>query len=83
MVLLNRAIAIAQVEGPQTGLAALEAIASDKRLAKHPFFAAAQGELYLRLGQRERATNCFERALQIARTTPEKRFFTRKLASCW
>jgi predicted RNA polymerase sigma factor len=79
VVELNRAIAIAQVEGPQRGLEELRTIADPERLAAYPFYPAALGELELRCGrQRPRAStscrvrrrhNCgFERGLRRRRT---------------
>jgi RNA polymerase sigma-70 factor, ECF subfamily len=79
---LNRAIAIAQVEGPEAGLVALEAARGDARLDHYPFLAAAEGELYLRLGRTTPAATCFARALRLVRTEPEQRFLTQKLSCC-
>src|SRR5262249_29036059 len=53
VVALNRAIAIAQRDGPERGLEAIRAIADADRLADYPFHAAALGELELRAGRPE------------------------------
>ena len=47
---LNRAIALAQKDGPRRGLEEIEAIADRERLAAYPFYWAAMGELELRRG---------------------------------
>jgi predicted RNA polymerase sigma factor len=75
VVALNRAIAIAQADGPERGLEALQAIAQRKRLGRYPFFAAALGELELRVGQRKKAVAHFREAQALARSPMEKRFF--------
>lgn len=51
VVALNRAIAVAQLEGPESGLNAIEAIEHLDRLAEYPFLPAALGELELRAGR--------------------------------
>jgi RNA polymerase sigma-70 factor (ECF subfamily) len=51
VVALNRAIAVAQREGPERGLAEIRAIADSDRLAGYPFYHAALGELELRRGR--------------------------------
>ncbi len=82
VVLLNRAIAIAHVEGPEAGLAAIEAADLDTQLKTYPLLAATKGELYLRLGKKDRALMTFEVALEQVKTTPERRFLHRKAADC-
>jgi len=79
---LNRAVAIAQHEGPGAGIAALNAIENRERLDAYPFFPAAYGELELRRGQHEIAAEHFQRALTLARSPEERRFFERRIAHC-
>lgn len=79
VVELNRAIAVAELHGPQAGLDALEAIAQP-RLQGYPFLAAARGELLQRLGQHEEARAEFRRAAKLARSEPERRFFEGRAA---
>ncbi len=81
VVLLNRAIALGKVEGPAAGLSALRDIALDTSLERYPFLPAAEGEILRRLGRTAEAADCFERALDLARTEPERRFIGRRLAS--
>src|SRR5207244_27273 len=63
VVALNRAIAVAQHEGPERGLAELKAIDDLGRFARYPFYSAALGEFELRSGRRERARGHFQTAL--------------------
>ena len=80
VVALNRAIALAQIEGPERGLAELRAIEGRERLARYPFYSAALGELHRRAGHREDAAEEFRRAVRLARSSAEKHYFRRKLA---
>ena len=79
---LNRAIAIAQRDGPERGFAAIEAIANLDRLANYPFYPATVGELELRRGSPERAREHFQQALARARNPMERRFFEQRLGAC-
>jgi RNA polymerase sigma-70 factor (ECF subfamily) len=79
VVLINRAIALGQVEGPAAGLESLEQIDLDGRQARYPFLPMAQGEFHRRLGQIDNAINCFTQALERVRTEPERRFIRRKI----
>ena len=71
---LNRAIAIAQHEGPERGLEEIQAIAECERLARYPFYPAAMGELEFRCGRHEVAARHFRDALALARSPIERRF---------
>jgi len=82
VVALNRAIAVAQQEGPESGLRALEAIADRARLARYPFFPATLGELELRLGRRDAARKHFQQALLLARNPTERRFLEKRSQAC-
>lgn len=82
VVALNRAIAIAQGEGPEQGLAAIHAIEDPERLARYPFYAATLGELELRCGRFDRARRRFEDALAMARNPMERRFLLQRVATC-
>jgi RNA polymerase sigma-70 factor (ECF subfamily) len=82
VVELNRAIAIAQVEGPQRGLEELRTIADPERLAAYPFYPAALGELELRCGRAATAREHFRSALALARNSSERRFLERRVAAC-
>jgi RNA polymerase sigma-70 factor (ECF subfamily) len=82
VVALNRAIAIAQNEGPERGLAEIAAIGGRERLAAYPFYAAALGELELRRGRREVAREHFQAARRAARNPMERRFLERRLGAC-
>jgi RNA polymerase sigma-70 factor (ECF subfamily) len=82
VVALNRAIAIAQRDGPVRGLEELHAIANQNRLTSYPFHPAALGELELRRGNRDAAREHFSAALALARNPTERRFLEKRLHIC-
>ena len=81
VVALNRAIAIAQRDGPDQGIEAIERIADRERLGAYPFFPAALGELERRRGNVGEARTYFGRALRLARSDAERRYIERRIAS--
>lgn len=82
VVALQRALAIAERDGPERGLAAIRAIEDAERLGRYPFYFAALGELELRRGELTEATQHFRAALALARNDLERRFLRGRLARC-
>lgn len=82
VVALNRAIAIAQREGPQRGLDEIHAIQDSERLANYPFYHAALGELEIGSGRLEDAREHFVVALKLARNPMEQIFFEQRISAC-
>ena len=82
IVALNRAIAVAQDQGPDRGIAEIDGITDSDRLVRYPFYAAALGELELRRGRREAAAQQFRTALSLARNPLEGQFFNRRMLEC-
>jgi len=82
VVALNRAVAVAMVQGPAAGIEAIESMAAADSLRDYPLLSSTLGELFLRDGDREKAAEHFARALELPSTMPEKRFLLRKLESC-
>ena len=82
VVAVHRAIAVAEHEGPERGLAELDAIPDRQRLARYPFYFAALGELELRRGRASAAIPHFREALRLARNPTERRFLTQRLEAC-
>jgi RNA polymerase sigma-70 factor, ECF subfamily len=79
VVELNRAVAIAETEGPQAALALIDRL--DPELSAYHYLHAARGDLLLRLGLEEEARTAFERALELAQAPAERRFLERRLAA--
>ena len=82
IVALNRAIAIAQTDGPERGLGEIRAIIDGDRLSTYPFYSAALGELELRLGRSEDAREHFRAALALTRSPMERRFIDQRIRAC-
>jgi len=79
VVSLNRAIAVAERDGPAVGLELLHTIIDRDRLHRYPFYAAALGEMELRCGHRDAALRHFRSAADVARTGAERRFLERRI----
>ncbi len=82
VVALNRAIAVAQLEGPERGLEEIRAIGEADRLAAYPFYPATVGELELRRGAFDAARERFREAAALARNEMERRFLEQRMNSC-
>ena len=74
VVAINRAVAIAEDEGPAAGLAALEAIGDDRRLAEYQPYWAARAELLARLGRIAEAAEAYDQAIGLERDPALRRF---------
>ncbi len=81
VVMLNRAIARAQVAGPQAALAELEAIASHPALKKYHLLPAVQAEIWREAGDPRRAAEYYREALALAASAPERRFLSTRLGA--
>jgi RNA polymerase sigma-70 factor (ECF subfamily) len=79
VVELNRAVAIAMVEGPAVGLARLDALAGDDRLADYPYFHAARADLLRRLGRFSSAADAYRAALELTTNEVERAFLADRL----
>jgi RNA polymerase sigma-70 factor (ECF subfamily) len=80
IVELNRAVAIAQADGPEAGLVLLDDIAARGDLAEYHLLPAARADLLRRLGRRPEAAAEYERALALSDNDAERRFLERRLA---
>jgi RNA polymerase sigma-70 factor, ECF subfamily len=77
VVELNRAVAVAEVRGLEEGLAAMDAL---EGLDRYHYLHAARADVLRRLGREEEASAAYERALELVRSEPERRFLERRLA---
>ena len=75
VVELNRAAALAQAGDPTAALRAIDGLDLDGYL----YFHSTRGELLRRLGRDDEARTAYRRALDLADSTPERRFLTRRL----
>lgn len=76
---LNRAVAIAMRDGAAAGLAIIDDLLHQGELDDYRLAHSARGELLRRTGDATGARRAFERALELTRQEPERRFLTRKL----
>jgi RNA polymerase sigma-70 factor (ECF subfamily) len=79
VVELNRAVAIAMADGPRAGLARLDVIAPDRRLADYPYFHAARADLLRRIDARDEAVGAYRRALELTGNAVERAFLRGRL----
>jgi RNA polymerase sigma-70 factor (ECF subfamily) len=80
VVAINRAIAIAETRGPAAGLAALDALATDARLAEYQPYWAARAGLLARTGARDVAEEAYERAIGLEADPAVRHFLQRRRA---
>jgi RNA polymerase sigma-70 factor (ECF subfamily) len=80
VVELNRAVAVAMCDGPQAGLALIDALLCQDTLRDYHLAHAAKAELCRRAGALAAAREAYENALTLARQEPERRFLRRRLA---
>jgi RNA polymerase sigma-70 factor (ECF subfamily) len=77
VVELNRAVAVAEAEGPDAGLAILEGLDLDH----YRYFHSARAELLRRAGRHDEARRAYARALELAQTDAEWRSLHERLQS--
>jgi RNA polymerase sigma factor (sigma-70 family) len=82
VIALNRAIAIAELDGPERGLYEIALIQDLHRLTSYPFYPATLGELELRRGNYPVAQAHFSKALSLVRNPMERNFLQRRIDSC-
>lgn len=82
VIALNRAIAIAQLDGPEQGLREMRLIYDLHRLSSYPFYPATLGELEFRRGNYTVAKMHFSTALSLARNAMERNFLRRQMDIC-
>jgi RNA polymerase sigma-70 factor, ECF subfamily len=76
VVELNRAIAVAEADGPEAGLALIDGLDLDG----YQYFHSTRADLLRRVGRTDEARAAFERALALAGTEPERRFLEGRIA---
>jgi len=80
VVELNRAVALAQVAGPEVGLAAVDALAADPSLVEYRFLHSTRADFLRRLGRWGEAAEAYARAVILAPNEPERAFLERRIA---
>ena len=80
VVALNRAVAVAMVEGPAAGLALVDELAAAGQLDGYHLLHAARADLLRRLGRHAEAAAAYRRALERTANPVEQAFLRRRLA---
>ena len=80
VVALNRAVALGMRDGPEAGLAAIEAVLGQGGLDDYHLAHAARADMQRRLGLAEAARASYQRALELTRQPAERRFLEARLA---
>jgi RNA polymerase sigma-70 factor (ECF subfamily) len=76
VVTMNRAIAVAELEGPRAGLAVLDRLELDD----YRYYHSTRADLLRRLGRNDEARAAYTRALELTKPGPEQRFLENRLA---
>ena len=76
IVALNRAVAIAELDGPEVALAAVDRL--EDTLADYHAYHATRADLLRRLGASRRSRAAYDRAIQLAGNTAETAYLTRR-----
>jgi RNA polymerase sigma-70 factor (ECF subfamily) len=76
---LNRAVAVAMIDGPQAGLTIIDGLAASGALDQYSYLHSARGELLRRLDRREDAAAAFRAARSLVTLPAERRLLERRL----
>jgi RNA polymerase sigma-70 factor (ECF subfamily) len=79
VVQLNRAVAIAMCDGPEAGLAHIDAVLEHGELANYYLAHSARADMYRRLGMTAEARSSYEKALALTQQEPERQFLQERI----
>src|SRR5215472_6391277 len=79
IVHLNRAVAIAMRDGPEAGLAHIDAVLERGELANYYLAHSARADMYRRLGRTAEAKSSYEKALALTQQEPERQFLLERI----
>jgi len=79
VVQLNRAVAIAMCDGPEAGLAQIDAALEHGELANYYLAHSARADMYRRLGRTAEARASYEKALALTQQEPERQFLQERI----
>jgi RNA polymerase sigma factor (sigma-70 family) len=82
VVALNRAVALAEVQGPQAGIEAVQTIKNLSSLESYHLLHAVLGEFEFRLNHAPAAATHFQKALELAEIKSEQAFLSKRLQAC-
>jgi predicted RNA polymerase sigma factor len=76
IIALNRAIAVAELDGPEVALAAVDRL--EHRLAGYHAYHATRADLLRRLGRSQKSRAAYDKAIELAGNTAEAASLTRR-----
>ena len=76
IIALNRAIAVAELDGPEVALAAVDCL--EHRLAGYHAYHATRADLLRRLGRSQKSRAAYDKAIELAGNTAETAYLTRR-----
>jgi RNA polymerase sigma-70 factor (ECF subfamily) len=79
IVSLNRAVAVAMVDGPEVALKRIDELAATGELEDYHLLHASRADLLRRLGSLQEAAKSYQRALDLTTNNSERRFLERRL----
>jgi RNA polymerase sigma-70 factor (ECF subfamily) len=79
VVHLNRAVAIAMRDGPEAGLAHIDAVLEHGELANYYLAHSARADMCRRLGRADEARSSYEKALALTQQEPERQFLEERI----
>jgi RNA polymerase sigma factor (sigma-70 family) len=82
VVALNRAVVIANINGPKAGLQAVRGIRGLSKLSSYYLLYAVLGEFEMRSGNLQAATEQFRKSFELAETKSERAFLLKRLQLC-
>jgi RNA polymerase sigma-70 factor (ECF subfamily) len=80
VVKLNRAVAVAMADGPEAGLALVDALGDSGELTGYHLLPATRADMLRRLGRHREAAAAYRAALDMTPTDAERRYVERRLA---
>lgn len=80
VIALNRAVAVAMRDGPEAGLALIDALQARGELTDYHLAHSARADLLRRLGRSAESAAAYRQALALVRQEPQRRFIERRLA---
>ena len=79
VVALNRAVAVAMVDGPEVALEVVESLEADGRLAGYRYLPSTKADLLHRLGRDAEAAAAYQEALELTDNAAEREFLEGRL----
>lgn len=81
VVVINRAVALAELDGPAPALAELETLVADLRVAGYQPYWAARADMLARLGRRDEAATAYDRAIGLEKDAAVRKFLLGRKAA--